>query len=189
MKNRVIIADDEPITRMDISEMLIEAGYDVVGQANDGFDAVELCRKHKPDLVVLDVKMPLLDGLKAAKIIRSEYLAGCIVLATAYSGKEFIEEAKEAGAMGYFVKPIDEKTFLATLEIVRERSKDFEKVQCEVAKANEELENRKLIERAKGIFMKNNDISEKEAYDRIRKLSMNKRCSMKDIAYAIVAND
>ncbi|SNS12677.1 response regulator receiver and ANTAR domain protein [Anaerovirgula multivorans] len=188
MKGRVVIADDEPITRMDILEMLHEEGYDVVGEASDGFDAIELCKKYKPDLVLLDVKMPLLNGLKAAKIINQDELAECIVLVTAYSSREFVEEAKKAGAMGYVVKPINEKNLLPTLEVAISTSKEFNEMKKEVKKAQTQLEDRKQIERAKGVLMKNEGLSEEEAYSKIRTLSMSKRRSMGEIAKIITMN-
>jgi response regulator NasT len=106
MSYKIVIADDEPITRLDIREILYHAGYNVVGEASDGFDAVEQCRLKRPDLILLDIKMPLLDGLKASRIIQEENLAGAILLITAYSGKEFVDQAKETGVLGYVVKPI-----------------------------------------------------------------------------------
>lgn len=189
MKKRIVIADDEPITRMDFSELLKEAGYDVVGEASDGFDAVELCRKQKPDLVLMDVKMPLLDGLKASKIIGQENLAGSVVLITAYSGKEFIEQAKEVGVMGYIVKPVDEKSLLPTIEVAISKGHEFRKIKEKVAQTQDQLKTRKDIEKAKGILMSKYGLTEENAYNKIRKLSMDKRCAMKDIANAIIINE
>lgn len=188
MKGRVVIADDEPITRMDMLEMLVEEGYDVVGEASDGFAAIELCKKHKPDLVLMDVKMPLLNGLKAAAVINRDELAGCIMLVTAYSGKEFIEEAKKAGVTGYVVKPINEKNLLPALEVAISKSKVFNEMKKEVKRVQTQLEDRKHIEKAKGILMKNEGITEEEAYNKIRKLSMSQRCSMAEIAKIITIN-
>ncbi len=189
MKKRIVIADDEPITRMDFSELLKEAGYDVVGEASDGFDAVELCRKQKPDLVLMDVKMPLLDGLKASKIIGQENLAGSVVLITAYSGKEFIDQAKEAGVMGYIVKPVDEKSLLPTIEVAISKGYEFRKIKEKVAQTQDQLKTRKAVEKAKGILMSKYGLTEEKAYNKIRKLSMDKRCAMKDIANAIIINE
>lgn len=189
MGKRIVIADDEPITRMDICEILNEAGYSVVGEASDGLDAIELCRKHKPDLVLMDVKMPLLDGLKATKVIINEELANSVVVLTAYSGVEFVDRAKEAGVMGYLVKPIDEKALLPTIEVAISKGKEIEKMKFEIKRAKDDLESRKVIERAKGILMNKYSISEDDAYNRIRKLSMDKRCPMKQIANVIIMND
>ncbi|MCG8499748.1 MAG: response regulator [Firmicutes bacterium] len=189
MKKKIVIADDEPITRMDICEILKEVGYDVVGQASDGFDAIELCRKYRPDIVLMDVKMPLLNGLKATKVINEEKLAKCVVLLTAYSGKEFIQQAKALGVMGYLVKPVNEKALLPAIEVAVAKSKEFEQIRENMEKVQDKLEARKLIERAKGILSRKYGISEQEAYDRIRKLSMDKRCPMKNIANAIILNE
>ncbi|MEG1255507.1 response regulator [Clostridium sp.] len=186
MDKRIVIADDEPITRMDLSEILEAAGYDVVGEASDGFDAVELCRKHSPDLVLMDIKMPLLDGLNAAKIIQNENLASGIVLLTAYSGKEFVEKATKIGAIGYIVKPIDEKSIIPTLEVAISKSAEIKKMKMDIQNACGKLEERKIIEKAKGLLMKIDKITEQDAYDHVRTLSMNKRCSMGDIAKAII---
>lgn len=188
MNKRVVIADDEPITRMDLSEILKEAGYDVVGEASDGFDAIELCRKTKPNLILMDIKMPLLDGLKASKIINNESLADCIVLLTAYSGKEFIEEAKAAGVMGYVIKPINEKSLLPAIEIALSKSEEIQEIRSESQKSKESLEDRKKIEKAKGILMREENLTEAEAYNKIRKISMDKRCQMKNIAEIIILN-
>ncbi|HOE57831.1 MAG TPA: response regulator [Bacillota bacterium] len=189
MGKKIVIADDEPITMMYLSEMLKEYGYDVAGEAFDGFDAVEICRKYKPDLVLMDVKMPLLDGIKATKIIMNEELSDSVVLLTAYSENEFVEQAKEAGVMGYLVKPIDEKCLLPAIEVAISKGKEIKRIKDDAVKAKEDLESRKIIERAKGMLMKKFKITEEEAYNRIRKLSMDKRCSMMKIAGAIILSD
>lgn len=188
MVKTIVIADDEPITRMDLYEILMEAGYNVVGEASDGLDAIELCRKFKPDLVLMDVKMPLLDGIKATKVILSEELANAVVLLTAYSGVDFVERAKEAGVMGYLVKPVDVKALLPAVEVAISKGKEIQSMKNDVKKAKEDVEVRKMIEKAKGILMNQYNISEEEAYTRIRKLSMDKRCSMGKIANAIILN-
>lgn len=188
MNLRVVIADDEPITRMDLSEIFKEAGYDVVGEASDGFDAVELCRKLNPDLVLMDVKMPLLDGLKASKMIVNEDLATSVVLLTAYSGREFVERAKEAGVMGYLVKPVDEKYLMPTVEVAVCKGQEIQKMKSSLKLSNDQLETRKIVEKAKGILMMKYEMNEDEAYNEIRKISMNKRCPMKQIASAIIMN-
>ena len=189
MTNTIVIADDEPITMMDIKEILIEAKYDVVGEASDGFDAVELCRKFRPDLVVMDIKMPLLGGLKAAEIIISEDLAKAVLLLTAYSSKEFIEQAKKAGVMGYLVKPVSEKSLLPAVEIAIHKGNEIAQMKSDAEGAKGKLEDRKIIDRAKGILMDTYGIPENEAYNRIRKLSMDKRCTMKQIASAIITDN
>lgn len=188
MCRKIVIADDEPITRMDIAEILEEAGYNVVGQAVDGFDAVELCKKYKPDLVIMDVKMPLLDGLKASKIIKDGGLAGGIILLTAYSGKEFIEQAKDIGVLNYLVKPISEKSLIPAVEIAIGKSEEIQKIKDDAKKISEKLETRIVLEKAKGILINKEELNEDEAYNYIRKLSMDKRCSMKVIAEALICN-
>lgn len=186
MKKRIIIIDDEPLTRMDLKEILEDAGYDIVGEASDGFDAVELCRKEKPDLILMDIKMPLLDGLSASKMIQKEGIAGSIILLTAYSGKEFIEKATKAGVIGYLVKPIDERSLLPAVEVALAKGKEFNKIREDLKVTKEKLDSRKKVEKAKGILMIKYGLSEDESYNRIRTLSMNKRCSMKEIAEIII---
>ncbi len=183
---RVVVVDDEPITRMDICEILKEGGYDVAGEAADGFDAIEQCKKLSPDFVMMDVKMPILDGLKASKIIINEKLARGIVLLTAYSSKEFIEDAKNIGVLGYIVKPIDEKSFLPNLQIILSKQKEFEELEKKYMKTNQKLEDRKKLDIAKSILMEKESLTEKEAYNYIRNLSMNKRCDMGKIADIII---
>ena len=183
---KIVIADDEPITRMDIKEILESSNYDVVGEAADGFDAIELCRKNKPDLVIMDIKMPLVDGLAAAKIINDEELAEAVLILTAYSGSEFIEKAKEAKVIGYVVKPIDEKNLLPAVEIAISKSEEIKQIKSNAKTVDDKLAARKKIEKAKGILMDKYKISEDEAFIQLRTLSMNKRCSMKDIASTII---
>ncbi len=183
---KIIVVDDEPITRMDICEILREANYEVVAEAGDGFDAIEQSRKHKPDFVIMDVKMPILDGLKAAKIITENKLSRGVVLLTAYSNKEFIEEAKNIGIIGYIVKPIDEKSFIPNLEIIFNKQEKFEELEKKYIKTSQKLEDRKKIDIAKSILMKTRNFTEEEAYEYIRTLSMNKRCDMGKIANVII---
>ena len=176
---RVVIADDEPITRMDLKELLSEEGYQVVGEAADGFDAVEACKQSRPDLVLMDIKMPLLDGLSAAKILFEENLADTVMMLTAYSEREFVDEAKHIGVAGYLVKPIDEKSLVPSIELAVARSKDMEKV-------SERLENRSIIEKAKGLVMTREGMTEQDAYDYIRKLSQTKNLSMRRVSKIIL---
>ena len=188
MKNRVVIVDDEPIFRMDIAELLQQAGYDVVGEAADGFDAIELCRKYKPDLVLMDIKMPLFDGIKAVKTIYKEGLSGSVVIITAYNDKEYIDMAKEAGAMGYLVKPINEKILIPTIEMAIAKGKEIQTFKEDLRNMQIKYEERKVIERAKGIWMTEYHISEEEAYRRMQCTSMSKRCSMAEIAKYVISN-
>ena len=183
---RVIVADDEPLIRMDLREILEKQGYEVVAGAADGFDVVECCKQQQPDLVIMDVKMPLLDGITAAKIISQEKLAQTVVLLTAYCDREFIEEAKEANVAGYFVKPVNERTFLPGLEIAIERSRKMAILEKEYEHVNERLERRTLVEQAKGLIMSQKGISEQEAYDYIRNISRTKNISMKRVAEIIL---
>ena len=183
---KIIVVDDEPITRMDICEILREANYDVVAEAGDGFDAIEQSKKYNPDFVIMDVKMPILDGLKAAKVITEQKLSRGIVLLTAYSNKEFIEEAKNIGIIGYIVKPIDEKSFIPNLEIIFNKQEEFKKLEKKYLKTSQKLEDRKKIDIAKSILMKTRNFTENEAYEYIRTLSMNKRCDMGKIADIII---
>lgn len=186
MKNTIVIADDEPITRMDIREILSEAGHIVVGEAYDGFDVVELCRKFKPELVLMDIKMPHLDGLKATKIIIDEKLADSVVILTAYSGSEFIEEAKAAGVTGYIIKPIDERNLLPQIEIAISKGKELNKIKEDMVKLKLEIEKKRVIDRAKEVLMEKRNITEEAAYKMLRKSSMDKRCSMVEMAETII---
>jgi response regulator NasT len=188
MAYKIVIADDEPITRLNMYEILVGAGYDVVGEAADGFDALDLCRTHSPNLVLLDIKMPLIDGLKAAQLIKEEKLAGSILLLTAYSGKEFVEQAKAAGVEGYLVKPVSEESLLPMVEVAIAKGIEMDQMRADIRKVQDELEGRKLIERAKGLLMAQENLCENDAYKKIRKLSMDKGRPMKDIASAILLN-
>ena len=177
---RVVIADDEPISRMDLKELLTEGGYTVVAEVSDGFDAVENCKLYHPDLVLLDIKMPFLDGLAAAKIIYEEELADTIIMLTAYSEREFVEQAKDYGVSGYLVKPIDEKSLIVA------QSKEMKRLRKDMAKVSERLANRSIIEKAKGQVMQEQNLSEQEAYHYIRKLSQLKGLSMRRVAEMIL---
>lgn len=189
MGKKIVIADDEPITRMDLKEMLEVEGYNVVAEASDGFDAIELCRKHRPELIIMDIKMPLLDGINACKIINEEQLADSVILLTAYSDRTFIKKAKEVGVIGYLVKPIDDRALLPAVEIALSKGQEFKTLKKEAKTAQEKLESRKLIEKAKGILMKQRCINEDDAYAYLRKLSMDKRVSMREISEIIIMSD
>ncbi len=184
---RVVIADDEPITRMDLKELLLAEGYQVVGEAADGFDAVEICKQTRPDLVLMDIKMPLLDGLSAAKLVYEENLAGTVMMLTAYSEREFVDQAKEVGVAGYLVKPIDEKSLVPSIELAVARSRDMQRLRKDIQKVSERLENRSIIEKAKGLVMAQEGMTEQDAYDYIRKLSQTKNLSMRRVAEIILA--
>ncbi|EQB89444.1 response regulator NasT [Clostridium punense] len=186
MNKKIVIADDEPITRMDIREMLEEAGYNVVGEASDGFDAIEMCRKFSPNIVIMDIKMPLLDGINASKIIIQEGLADGIILLSAYSDTNFVEKAKEAGVIGYLVKPLDNKSLIPAVEVAISRAKEIKEIKTNMINVQKKLEARKVIEKAKGILMVEHGITEQEAFSMIRNLSMKKRVTMEDISEIII---
>ncbi len=179
---RIVIADDEPITRIDLKETLTEKGYIVVGEASDGFDAVELCKKHMPDVALLDIKMPHLDGISAAKIIIDEMLSGTVIILSAYSDRTFINSAKDISVGGYMVKPIDEKHIVPNIELAVERAKEVQKLKNDLARIEKRLQDRTVIERAKGKIMHRDNVTEQEAYDYIRALSQKKNMSMRRVA-------
>lgn len=186
MSGRVIIVDDEPLTRVDLRDMLEASGYDVVGEASDGFEAIELCKREPSDLVIMDIQMPLLDGLSAGRKIMNDQLSGAILMLTSYSDVSNRKKAMEFEAAGYLVKPLDEKSFIPTVEMAIAKGKQVSALKTSVEDLSKKLENRKVIDKAKGILMKAQDLDEETAYQMLRKLSMDKRCSMIDIAEMIV---
>lgn len=183
---RVVVAEDEALIRLDLVEMLREEGFDVVGEAGDGQRAVELARELTPDLVVLDVKMPVLDGLSAAEQIGNEQLAACVML-TAFSQAELVERAREAGAMAYVVKPFTKADLLPAIEIALSRYAQLRALEAEVADLQERFETRKRTDRAKGVLMTKLGLSEPEAFRWIQKTSMDRRMSMREVADAVVS--
>ncbi len=182
----VVIADDEPITRMDIRQMLEENKFSVVGEASDGFDAIELCRQHNPDIVLMDIKMPIFDGLEAAKNILENDLAECVVMLTAYSDQELIERAGQAGVTGYLVKPVDQKRLLPTIEIAVAQGKRIRQAKSEAEIAKKRLNDSRIIDRAKAIIAGEMGITEAQAYRELQSISMTKRCTMASLAEKIV---
>jgi AmiR/NasT family two-component response regulator len=184
-QTRVIIADDESIIRMDLREMLTGLGYLVVGEAGDGISAVNLARELRPDLVIMDIKMPDLDGIGAAKILSEERIAPVLLL-TAFSQTELIEGAKDAGVVGYIVKPFRESELVPAMEVALARFREFRTLEQEATDLRDALETRKLVERAKGVLMDSQGLKEAEAFRKIQKLSMNTRKSMREIAEAIL---
>jgi len=184
-RTRVIIADDESIIRMDLREMLTNLGYLVVGEAGDGRSAVNLARELRPDVVIMDIKMPDLDGIEAARNLTQERIAP-VVLLTAFSQRDLVERAKEAGVVGYLVKPFRESDLGPAVEVALARFNEFRTLEKEVADLKETLETRKLVDRAKGILMDSQGLNESEAFRKIQKMSMNTRKPMKEIAEAII---
>lgn len=184
-QTRVVIADDESIIRMDLREMLISLGYLVVGETGDGISAVNLARELRPDLVIMDIKMPDLDGIQAAKILTEERLAPVLLL-TAFSQQELIEGAKDAGVVGYIVKPFRESELVPAIEVALSRFREFKALEKELTDTRNILETRKIVERAKGILMDTQGLKEAEAFRKIQKLSMNTRKSMREVAEAIL---
>jgi len=184
-RTRILIADDESLILMDLREMLANLGYLVVGEANDGRSAVNMARELRPDLVVMDIKMPDMDGIEAAKVLTEERLAPVLLL-TAYSQQDLIERAKEAGVVGYLVKPFRESNLAPAIQITLARFEEFQTLQKEVDDLTEALETRKVVDRAKGILMDTQGLSEHDAFRRIQKMSMNTRRPMKEIAEAII---
>ena len=182
---RVIVADDESVICMDLREMLSNLGYLVVGEAGDGRSAVNLSRELRPDVVLMDIKMPDMDGIEAAKILTEERIAP-VVLLTAFSQQDLVQRAKAAGVVGYLVKPIKEAELAPAIEIALARFAEFRELEKEVDTLQEQLETRKLVDRAKGILMDSQNLSEADAFRRIQKMSMNTRKSMKEIAQAII---
>ncbi len=182
---RVVIADDESIICMDLREMLSNLGYLVVGEAGDGRSAVNLARELRPDVVLMDIKMPDMDGIEAARVLTEERIAP-VVLLTAFSQRDLVDRAKEAGVVGYLVKPIQEADLAPAIEIALSRFQEFRELEKEVDTLSDQLETRKLVDRAKGILMDTQGLTEAAAFRRIQKMSMNTRKSMKEIAQAIV---
>ena len=179
---RVVIVDDEVLIRMYIREILESNGYEVVGEAEDGLEAICTCREQKPDFVIMDISMPILNGLEAAKVINEEKLAGFIIVLTAYRDKDIAKKAVDIDVMGYVVKPVDEDALIPAIEIAINKYQQMKKMEKEFGKTKEALDDRKYVDRAKGLLMERRKISEKEAYVYIRKLAMDKGQSMVDIS-------
>jgi two-component system, response regulator PdtaR len=184
-KTRVVVAEDEVLIRLDLVEMLTEEGYDVVGQAGDGEVAVALTTDLKPDLVVMDVKMPKLDGISAAEQIAHERVAPVVML-TAFSQRELVERASQAGAMAYVVKPFGKGDLIPAIEIARARFAEIQAVEAGVSDLTERLESRKVVERAKGLLQSGLGLSEPEAFRWIQKTAMDLRKSMREVAEGVI---
>jgi response regulator NasT len=181
---RIVVAEDETLIRMDLVEMLTESGYQVVAQATNGQEAITLATEHKPDLIILDVKMPILDGISAAE----QLINICpVLMLTAFSQKELVERARDSGVMAYVVKPFTINDLLPAIEISISRHRQMKTLENEVADLYERLETRKLLDRAKGILMKALNLSEPEAFSWIQKTAMDQRASMRAVAEAIIS--
>ncbi|HEU5015203.1 MAG TPA: response regulator [Roseiflexaceae bacterium] len=182
---RLVIADDESLIRMNLKETLVGMGYLVVGEAGDGVSVINLARELRPDLVIMDIKMPKLDGIQAAKVLTEERIAPVLLL-TAYSDRELVDRALEAGVGYYIVKPLRDSELLPAIEIARARYAEFQEMDKQIDDLKETLETRKLVERAKGILMDTQGLKEQEAFRKIQQLSMNTRKSMREVAQAIL---
>ena len=185
---RVLIAEDEALIRLDLKEMLEEEGYTVVAEVGDGQQAVDRAQELRPDLVILDIQMPVLDGLSAAERIASARIAPVIVL-TAFSQRELVERARNAGAMAYLVKPFAKNDLVPAIEVARGRFAEMAALDGEVRSLGERLEARKLVERAKGRLMTDQDMTEAEAFRWLQRTAMDRRTSMKALAEAILSGD
>jgi response regulator NasT len=185
VRRRVVIGEDEALIRLDLTEMLAEEGYDVVGQAGDGETAVALAEEHRPDLVLLDVKMPRLDGISAAAMIAEQRIAPVVIL-TAFSQRELVERARDAGAMAYLVKPFSRTDLVPAIEIAASRFAEVQQLEAEVSDLSERLETRKQVDRAKGILQASLGLSEPDSFRWIQKTAMDLRMSMRDVATGVV---
>lgn len=184
-KLRVLIADDEALIRLDIREMFIDEGHNVVGEASNGQDAVKLARELKPDIIIMDCKMPVMDGIEAAKIIYAEHIAPVLLL-TAYSQQDIVEKAKNAGIVAYLVKPVREEQLFPAVEVAVSRFQEIESLNKELDDLKESLETRKLMDRAKGILMTAHGLTEQEAYRKMQQFSMARRISLKELAESVI---
>ena len=185
MPVRVVIAEDEAIVRLDLKETLEEEGYEVVGETGRGDEAVQLVKEHQPDIAILDIKMPGLDGLSAAREIAGERLAAVLIL-TAFSQRDLIERARDAGALGYLVKPFQKAELLPAIEVALGRFKEMKALDSEVKGLEEQLETRKIVDRGKGILMDQCSMSEAEAFRFVQKSAMDGRRSLGDAAQSVI---
>ena len=184
-RTRVIIADDESLIRMDLREMLTNQGYLVVGEVADGRSAVNQARELRPDIIIMDIKMPDMDGIEAAKTLTEERIAP-VVLLSAYSQRDLVQRAREAGVVAYLVKPYREEELAPAIEVALARFQEYKELEAQVTDLQQALETRKLVDRAKGILMDKQGLTEAEAFRKIQKMSMDNRKPMKDVADAII---
>jgi response regulator NasT len=186
VRRRVLIAEDEALIRLDLAEMLVEEGYEVVGEAGDGETAVRLAEELRPDLVILDIKMPIMDGLAAAEKIAEAHIAPVVIL-TAFSQRDLVERARAVGAMAYLVKPFQKSDLVPAIEIAASRYAQVSALEAEVAELTERLETRKTVERAKGVLMTTYGMTEPQAFKWIQRTAMDNRLSMREVAERIIA--
>jgi two-component system, response regulator PdtaR len=185
VKKRIIVVEDESIVRLDVTIMLEDAGYEVIAQAGDGEKAVELAFSLKPDLIIMDIKMPKLNGLKASEII-SKKMNTPILILTAYSQREYIDKAKQANIMGYLVKPITEANLIPAVEIALKQAENTQVYREQVENMNKQLLVRKMVEKAKGILMEKYNLPEEAAFRKMRNISMNKQVPLENVAKQII---
>jgi response regulator NasT len=182
---RVLIAEDEALIRLDLKEMLLEEGFDVVAEVSDGATALRLARELRPDLAILDIKMPVMDGLEAAEAMTSERLCAVLIL-TAFSQRELVERARRAGAMAYLVKPFQKHDLLPAIDIAAGRFRDLQGLEDEVGDLSDRLETRKAVERAKGLLQEREQLTESEAFRWLQKTAMEQRITMKSVAEQVI---
>lgn len=185
MRKSVVVAEDDSLIRMDLVEILKENEYDVLGEAKDGLEAVELALKHTPDILLLDLKMPFLLGTNVAKILKEKEYKNCIIMLTAYSMENYIKEATEYDVSGYLIKPLDEKILLSQIDLLYKNYNEKIKLKNALELSEKKLRDRKLLEKAKGILMCKYSLTEDEAYTKMRKISMEKRISISQLAEII----
>lgn len=185
MRKSVVVAEDDSLIRMDLVEILKENEYDVLGEAKDGLEAVELALKYTPDILLLDLKMPFLLGTNVAKILKEKEYKNCIIMLTAYSMENYIKEATEYDVSGYLIKPLDEKILLSQIDLLYKNYNEKIKLKNALELSEKKLRDRKLLEKAKGILMCKYSLTEDEAYTKIRKISMEKRISISQLAEII----
>ena len=188
MSIRVVIAEDEAIIRLDLKETLEEEGYEVVGETGRGDKAVDLVRELRPDLAILDIKMPGMDGIEAARLITKDRICGVLVL-TAFSQREVIEQARDAGALAYLVKPFQKTDLVPAIEVAIARFREMQALNGEVDALEEQLETRKILDRAKGVLVSQWKMTENDAYLYLQRTAMSTRCKMRDVAERVLAGE
>lgn len=189
MKGRILICDDDPIIRLDIKQILEQSDYEVAAEASDGFEAIELCQKHFFDLVIMDIKLPLLDGLSAGKKILDDGLAHGVIILSAFNDDHYVQKASLTGASAYLVKPLDAKSLIPTIAVCIEKGRQQQLLSKELIKISKKLDDRILLEKAKGLLMTRDNLSEPEAFKQIRTISMQKRVPMIEIAKLLLLNN